>query len=201
MGNKCYYSIHCIFHVFIFISDSSSCVQSLTVCDLTDWVRTESHYFCLHFLCLKFLRCTIDGTLKGKSWDFQETVEIVELYQSRLKCVGILCWGMFFAKYLLEKSVPPVVGINPFKWYLHWNSMNWSHWDRLCRCPETYQTWCKDTARITRRSVSPPVKFQLLQFMFDVKTWMSDNINDLTGHIHQHQFKMVRNKDGKAEAS
>ena len=37
--------------------------------------------------------------------------------------------------------------------------------------------------------------------MFDVKTCMSDNINDPTGHIHQHQFKMVRNKDGKAEAS
>ena len=59
----------------------------------------------------------------------------------------------------------------------------------------------QDTARITQRSVSPQVKFQLLQFMLDVKTCMSDNINHLTGHIHQHQFKMVRNKDGKAEAS
>ena len=88
MGNKCYYSIHCILHVFIFISAALTCVQSLTVCDLTDWARTEGHFFCLHCLRLKFSRCTIDGKLKGKSWDFQETVKIVELYRPRFLTDG-----------------------------------------------------------------------------------------------------------------
>ena len=88
MGNKCYYLIHFIFLVFNFISAALTCVQSLTVCDLTDWARTEGHFFCLHCLSLKFLRCTIDGKLKGKSWDFQETVKIVELYRSRFLTHG-----------------------------------------------------------------------------------------------------------------
>ena len=41
-GQQCY-SIHCIFYVLIFISASLSCVQSLTVCDLTNWVRMEGY--------------------------------------------------------------------------------------------------------------------------------------------------------------
>ena len=72
MGNKCYYLIHCIFHVFIFISAALTCVQSLTVCDLTDWARTEGHFFCLHCLRLKFLRRTIDGKLKGNHGTFKK---------------------------------------------------------------------------------------------------------------------------------
>ena len=88
-----------VFHVFIFISASSSCVHSLTVCDLTDWVRTEGHYSCLHCLCLKFLRCTIDGKLEGKSWDFQETVKIVELYRSRF-----LMHGHFYVQACFSRS-------------------------------------------------------------------------------------------------
>lgn len=50
-------------------------------------------------------------------------------------------------------------------------------------------------------SFSPSVKVKLLQSLFDVKEWMSGHISDLTGHTHQHQFKIVRNKDGKAEVS
>ena len=53
MGNKCYYLIHFILHVFNFISAALTCVQSLTVCDLTDCTRTEGHFFCWHCLRLK----------------------------------------------------------------------------------------------------------------------------------------------------
>ena len=47
-------------------------------------------------------------------------------------------------------------------------------------------------------SFSPSVKVKLLQSLFDVKGWMSGHVGDLTGHTPQHQFKIVRNKDGKA---
>ena len=76
-----------------------------------------------------------------------------------------------------------------FRWIYLFRRQVYAHWWKVfVLCPETLQTWCKDTARITRRSVSPQVKFQQLPFMFYVKTWMSDHINDLTGHIHQHHF-------------
>lgn len=50
-------------------------------------------------------------------------------------------------------------------------------------------------------SSSPSVKVKLLQSLFNVKEWMSGHVGDLTGHTPQHQFKIVRNKDGKAEVS
>ena len=50
-------------------------------------------------------------------------------------------------------------------------------------------------------SFSPSVKVKLLQSLSDVKGWMSGHVGDLTGHTPQHQFKIVRNKDGKTEVS
>ena len=33
----------------------------------------------------------------------------------------------------------------------------------------------------------------------NVKDWMGEVCNDMSGHVFQHQFKIVRNKEGKAE--
>ena len=43
------------------------------------------------------------------------------------------------------------------------------------------------------------VKVERLVAMLDAKAWMADHVSNLAGHIHQHQFKIVRNADGKAE--
>ena len=101
------------------------------VCDLTNWVRTEGHYFRLHCLRLKFLRYTIDGKLQGKSWDFQEMVQIVELYRSRFLMHGHFMFRHVFRKVTTQKVYSSCCWINLFKWYRHWNSMNCSHCDWL----------------------------------------------------------------------
>ena len=72
MGNKCYYLIRCIFHVFIFISAALTCVQSLTVCDLTDWAGTEGHFFCLHCLRLNFYVAPLMESYKGNHGTFKK---------------------------------------------------------------------------------------------------------------------------------
>ena len=39
-----------------------------------------------------------------------------------------------------------------------------------------------------------------LTFMYDIKEWMENvSVQSMSGHIHQHQFKLVRGEDGKAE--
>ena len=52
---------------------------------------------------------------------------------------------------------------------------------------------------IMEDSYNPHIKVTTLSTVVDVKEWMGDVSNDVSGHIYQHQFKIVRNKEGKAE--
>ena len=45
---------------------------------------------------------------------------------------------------------------------------------------------------------TPNVSVSQLTTVFDVKGWMAGSLNDITGHIHQHQFKLVRDDQGWA---
>ena len=48
-------------------------------------------------------------------------------------------------------------------------------------------------------SYSPAIEADTLTFMFDVRKWLDECIvSNLSGHVHQHQFKLVRGPDGKA---
>ena len=48
-------------------------------------------------------------------------------------------------------------------------------------------------------SYAPAIVASLITFMYDVKEWLEGcAISNLSGHIHQHQFKLVRGPDGKA---
>jgi len=48
-------------------------------------------------------------------------------------------------------------------------------------------------------SYFPAIVALLITFMYDVKEWLEGcAIPNLSGHIHQHQFKLVRAPDGKA---
>ena len=46
-------------------------------------------------------------------------------------------------------------------------------------------------------SYSPKVCVKEVGTVFDVKSWMSSEIADMSGHIHQHQFKIELNDDGE----
>ena len=48
-------------------------------------------------------------------------------------------------------------------------------------------------------SYFPAIVASLITFMYGVKEWLEGRaIPNLSGHIHQHQFKLVRAPDGKA---
>lgn len=48
-------------------------------------------------------------------------------------------------------------------------------------------------------SCSPAIVASLITFMYDVKGWLKSFITpNLCGHIHEHQFKLVRGPEGKA---
>ena len=45
---------------------------------------------------------------------------------------------------------------------------------------------------------TPNVSVSQLTTVFDVKGWMAGSLNEITGHIHQHLFKPVRDAQGRA---
>jgi len=48
-------------------------------------------------------------------------------------------------------------------------------------------------------SYSPAVETNILHFMCDVKEWLEGcAVPKLSGHIHQHQFKIIKGPDGHA---
>ena len=46
-------------------------------------------------------------------------------------------------------------------------------------------------------SYTPEIEVVHVDSMFDVKTWM-DPLQDISGHIYHHQFKIERNGEGRA---
>ncbi|KAL9977955.1 hypothetical protein ACROYT_G015423 [Oculina patagonica] len=48
------------------------------------------------------------------------------------------------------------------------------------------------------QSYTPKVEVREINTVFDAKDWMEADMNDMSGHIHQHQFKIVRNSAGQA---
>ena len=51
----------------------------------------------------------------------------------------------------------------------------------------------------TSNSYTPHPKVKLLEFVYDVKSWLSPHIEDLHGHTQPHCFKFVLNSDGYSE--
>ena len=48
-------------------------------------------------------------------------------------------------------------------------------------------------------SYSPAVETKIIHFMYDVKQWLEGcAVPKLSGHVHQHQFKIVKGSDGHA---
>lgn len=48
-------------------------------------------------------------------------------------------------------------------------------------------------------SYTPVIEVDILTYMYDVRRWLEECIvPNLSGHIHQHQFKLVKGPDGKA---
>ena len=48
-------------------------------------------------------------------------------------------------------------------------------------------------------SYSPAILSTLLSFMYDVKGWLDEcTVPNLSGHVYQHQFKLVRGPGGEA---
>ena len=48
-------------------------------------------------------------------------------------------------------------------------------------------------------SYSPTVETKVIHFMYDVKKWLKGcAVLKLSGHIHQHQFKIIKGLDGHA---
>ena len=45
---------------------------------------------------------------------------------------------------------------------------------------------------------TPNVNAKQLESVFDAKGWMEGELNGLSGHIHQHCFKITKNESGKA---
>ena len=50
-----------------------------------------------------------------------------------------------------------------------------------------------DLSNVMESSYTPRISVKPL------KDWMDEVCNDMSGHVFQHQFKIVRNKEGKAE--
>ena len=48
------------------------------------------------------------------------------------------------------------------------------------------------------QSYTPEIKVIQVDSMFDVKSWMNPVQEDISGHIHHHQFKIQRNGKGRA---
>ena len=46
------------------------------------------------------------------------------------------------------------------------------------------------------KSYTPKVQIKPVETVFDVKDWIEGDIDDMSGHIHQHQFKIERNRAG-----
>ena len=51
------------------------------------------------------------------------------------------------------------------------------------------------------QSYTPEIEVVELDSIFDVKTWMEPVQEDISGHIHHHQFKIERNGQGRATLS
>ena len=67
----------------MFFPDCVKELHSLLCCELTDWMRPAEEYFCSHCLLLKLERNSIDGRLKNRSFLFEETLYLIQLYQDR----------------------------------------------------------------------------------------------------------------------
>ena len=52
---------------------------------------------------------------------------------------------------------------------------------------------------VTTRSYSPHPKVELLEYVYDVRSWLTPFIEDLHGHTQPHCFKFVLNAEGCAE--
>ena len=53
--------------------------------------------------------------------------------------------------------------------------------------------------RVIGNSYSPAVETKVIHFMYDVKQWQEGYaVPKLLGHIHQHQFKIIKGPDGHA---
>ena len=52
---------------------------------------------------------------------------------------------------------------------------------------------------VTTRSYSPHPKVELLEYIYDVRSWLTPFIEDLHGHTQPHCFKFVLNAKGCAE--
>ena len=44
-------------------------------------------------------------------------------------------------------------------------------------------------------SYTPPVLVEELSSLFEIKAWMENSINNISGHVHQHVFKIQNNND------
>lgn len=51
----------------------------------------------------------------------------------------------------------------------------------------------------TAESYTPHPQVELLEFVYDIKSWMSHAIEDLHGHTQPHSFKFVLNSGGRCE--
>ena len=47
------------------------------------------------------------------------------------------------------------------------------------------------------QSYTPEIQVMEVDSMFDVKSWMEPVQEDISGHIHHHQFKIARNGEGQ----
>ena len=48
-------------------------------------------------------------------------------------------------------------------------------------------------------SYTPVIEADISTYMYDVRKWLEEcTVPKLSGHIHQHQFKLVKGPDGKA---
>ena len=47
-------------------------------------------------------------------------------------------------------------------------------------------------------SYTPPVLVEELSSLFEIKAWMENSINNISGHVHQHVFK-IQNNNGNSK--
>ena len=49
------------------------------------------------------------------------------------------------------------------------------------------------------RAYTPVIEVDILTYMYDVRRWLEEcTVPNLSGHIHQHNFKLIKGPDGKA---
>ena len=56
---------------------------------------------------------------------------------------------------------------------------------------------CTDLLEATKVSMDPNPITTLIEYMHDVKKWITPHLNDLHGHRDPHCFKFVCNENGK----